>query len=115
MVKVTFEQINNKLSLRLIGHAGQAEIGKDIVCASCSILAYTVAEFIREANNAGYLKTTPEIKLESGDSVISCQPIDELLIDIQNIYLFAEKGYELLAQNYPQYVELKQFGQPDEA
>lgn len=115
MVKVTFEQINNRLILRLQGHAGQAEIGKDIVCASCSILAYTLAQFVREADNAGYLKIPPEIKLESGNTVISCQPIDELLIDMQNMYIFAEKGYQLLAQSYPQYVELNQFNQPDEA
>lgn len=115
MVKVTFEQINNRLTLRLKGHAGQAKIGKDIVCASCSILAYTVAEFVKEADKKGYLKSDPIIKLESGGAVISCEPVDELLIDIQNMYFFAEKGYELLAHNYPQFVELKQFGQPDEA
>lgn len=115
MVKVKFEQIDNKLSLSLVGHSGQAKIGKDIVCSACSILAYTVAQFVKEADDAGYLKKPPTIRLESGDTVITCQPIDDLLIDIQNIYFFAEKGYELLAQNYPQNVELKQFGQPDEA
>ena len=115
MVKVTFEQRNNKLTLRIKGHAGYAEIGKDIVCASCTILAYTVAEFVKEANNAGYLKSTAIIKLGSGDTVISCEPKDEFILDIQNMYFFAERGYSLLAQNYPQYVVLKQFGQPDEA
>ena len=115
MVKVKFEQIGNTLSLSLVGHSGYADIGKDIVCSACSILAYTVAQFVKEADESGYLKTPPTIKLESGNTAITCQPIDDLLIDIQNIYFFAEKGYELLAQNYPQNVELKQFGQPDEA
>ena len=115
MVKVTFEEINNNLILRLEGHAGQAEIGKDIVCASCSILAYTLAQFVKEAENDGQLKSPPLIKLESGDTVISCEPTNEILWGMHNMYLFAQMGYVLLSQNYPQYVELKPFGQPDEA
>ena len=110
MLKVIFEQKDNKLTLKLKGHAGQANIGQDIVCASCSILAYTVAQFVKEAETSGYLKSPAEIKMESGDSVISCEPVDDMLIDMQNVYLFAEKGYHLLAHNYPQFVELKQFG-----
>ena len=110
MLKVTFEQKDNKLTLRLEGHAGQADIGHDIVCASASILAYTVAQFVKEAQDEGLLEAFATIKLESGDTIISCQPIDDMLIDMQNVYLFAEKGYQLLAHNYPQYVELKQFG-----
>ena len=110
MLKVIFEQKDNKLSLRLEGHAGQADIGHDIVCASCSILAYTVAQFVKEADESGYLKSPATIKMESGDSIISCEPIDDMLIDMQNIYLFAERGYTLLAHNYPQFVDLKSFG-----
>ena len=110
MLKVTFEQKDNKLTLKLEGHAGQADIGHDIVCASASILAYTVAQYVKEAETSGYLKSPAEIELESGDSVISCMPVDEMLIDMQNIYLFAEKGYHLLAHNYPQFVDLKTFG-----
>lgn len=110
MLKVTFEQKDNKLTLRLEGHAGQADIGHDIVCASCSILAYTVAQFVKEADTSGYLKSPAVIKMESGDSIISCETVDDMLIDMQNVYLFAEKGYTLLAHNYPQFVDLKQFG-----
>jgi len=109
MLKVSFEQMDCKLTLRLKGHAGQADIGHDIVCASASILAYTVAQFVKEAEASGYLKTPAEIKLESGDAIVSCKPNDDMLIDMQNVYLFAEKGYHLLAHNYPQYVELKTF------
>ena len=109
MLKATFEQEDYKLTLKLEGHAGQADIGHDIVCASASILAYTVAQFVKEAETSGYLKSLAKIELESGDSIISCEPKGEWLKDMQQIYLFAEKGYELLAHNYPQYVELKPF------
>ena len=45
MLKVTFEQKENKLTLKLEGHAGQADIGHDIVCASASILAYRFTDY----------------------------------------------------------------------
>ena len=110
MLKVTFKEEEGKLTLELEGHAGQAEIGQDIVCASASILAYTVAQFVKDAFARGDLKSPPEIKLESGDAFISCEPTDDILFGMQDCYLFAELGYHILAYNYPQYVELKPFG-----
>jgi uncharacterized protein YsxB (DUF464 family) len=106
MIKVTFTESGKKLSLRLEGHAGYAEIGKDIVCASASILAYTVAQFVMEAEHKGDLTAPAEIKLESGDTVISCEPTDDIFYGMQAMFLFAKTGYALLEHNYPQYVRL---------
>ena len=110
MLKVAFEQKDNKIILKLDGHAEQADIGHDIVCSACSILAYTVAQFVTNANTAKDLKSPAEIKMESGDSIISCEPTDDAYETILSMYYFAEVGYALLAHNYPQFVELKQFG-----
>ena len=109
MVKVTFKEKDNKLTLKVEGHSGQAAIGNDIVCASCSILAYTVAQYVVTAESEGDLKTKPIIKLERGDALISCEPIDEMYSVLKNIYMFAEVGYKLLSHNFPQYVGLKTF------
>ena len=109
MVKVTFEQKDNRLTLSVKGHAGQANIGNDIVCASCSILAYTVAQYVKTAESQGDLKESPVIKLESGDALISCEPKEEVYQILMSIYMFAEVGYNLLSHNFPQYVELKTF------
>ncbi len=109
MVKVTFEEKDNKLTLKLEGHAGQASKGQDIVCSSCSILAYTVAQLVTNAKGMGELKSIPEIKLEAGEGCISCEPSEESYTALKSAYLFAEVGYILLAHNYPRYVELKQF------
>ena len=106
MVKVTFTETGNTLSLRLEGHAEYAEHGRDIVCASCSILAYTVAQFVMEAENKGDLASPPQIDLESGNTIISCEPNDDALRVMQDMYSFAKVGYALLAHNYPQYVRL---------
>ena len=106
MIKVTFTERGSILSLRLEGHAGYAEIGKDIVCASASILAYTLAQFVMEAEHKGDLASPAEIRLDSGDTLISCEPADDTWLGMQNIYLFAKMGYALLEHNYPQHVRL---------
>ena len=106
MIQVSFHQIGNKLSLRLKGHAEYAEHGKDIVCASASILAYTVAQFVMEAENCGDLISPAQIQLESGDTSILCEPAEDTFDRMHDIYSFAKMGYALLEHNYPQYVEV---------
>ena len=107
MINVTFTESGEKLSLRLEGHAGYAEIGKDIVCSSATILAYTVAQFVTEAEHKGDLLSPPQIKLESGDTIISCEPNDEAYNAIRGVYFYAVMGYNILQYNYPQYVRLE--------
>ena len=97
MIKVTFTESWDKLSLRLEGHAGYAEIGKDIVCASASILAYTLASIVES------LDEDATISLKSGDSIIECVSDPST----RNAFNYTKVGYALLEQNYPQYVSLK--------
>ena len=106
MIKATFDITSDTLSLRIEGHAGYAEHGKDIVCASASILAYTVAQYVEYEDNQDNLKAPAEIKLESGDSVVSCEPKEETLKWLWDAYQFAKMGFLILASNYPQYVEV---------
>ena len=106
MINVTFTESGKKLSLRIEGHAGYDEIGKDIICASASILALTVAQFVMETEHHGDLKSPAEVRLESGDTYISCEPSEEMWCGVQNMYSFAMIGYAILEHNYPQYVRL---------
>ena len=94
------------LSLRVEGHAGYAEVGQDIVCASASILAYTVAKMVSDAHDNGWLTESPSISIEIGHMFVVCEPTDERYSEIRHIYTVASEGYALLAQNYPQYVRL---------
>ena len=105
MIKVTFTETPKKLSLRVKGHAGYAEHGKDIVCASASILAYTLAHIVDWIDGV-----EPIVDLTSGDTTIECECEDEqAFISAKNAYHYAEVGYALLQRNYPQYVRLKAF------
>ena len=95
------------LSLRVKGHAGYAEIGSDIVCSAASVLAYTLANSVQNAEDNGWLAMPPVIQMDSGDTVISCESADDIaLVVMKSMYTFATMGYALLAQNYPQYVRL---------
>ena len=102
MMKVTFTESGQKLSLRIKGHAGYAEPGKDIVCASASILAYTLALIVDSFDEVESV-----IDLKDGDTTIECQCKDEqTYIKVANAYHYIEIGYALLEDTYPQYVRL---------
>ena len=102
MINVTMTESGKKLSLRVEGHAEYAEHGKDIVCASASILAYTVAQHIKDMYGSGKLTEEPTLELRSGEADISCHATEELTIVFSAICT----GYKVLKFNYPQYVEL---------
>ena len=109
MITVTFSSNRDKreASLCLKGHAGQADIGQDIVCASASILAYTVAQIIKAMDSHKDLEETPTISLESGNGIVSCRAKDDYLYsEVLHTFFVAQTGYTLLAHNYPQYVQI---------
>lgn len=118
MITVNLAQDDAKrtLSLKLSGHAGAAEIGQDIVCASATMLAYTVAQIVKMMEGNKELTRKPVIKLEKGDIEISCRcKTDKGYAEALHTYFVAQVGYSLLAHNYPQYVALNLLGEPAKA
>ena len=104
------------LSLTLSGHAGQAAAGHDIVCASATILAYTVAQIIKLMQKDKMLAEKPVIRLEKGDIEISCRcNKKESYNSALHTYFTAQRGYSLLADNYPQYITFQMLGKPIQA
>lgn len=114
MISVKFDknESTKTLKLKVKGHAGQAEVGKDIVCASASILAYTVAQIVTFMYEQGKLTKKPVIKIKEGDANVTCQvKTDEDFAEALHAYFVTSVGYSLLVHNYPQYVELTMFGE----
>lgn len=106
MIKASFKESNDgSITLSVKGHAGAAEEGHDIVCSSVSILAYTLAQYVTECFEKGYLKQKPIIILEKGEGGVTSAPKDEYYEDIRRAYAFVNTGLTLLSHNYPQYVE----------
>lgn len=116
MISATFlkDRERGVLSLTLSGHAGAAEAGHDIICASASILAYTVAQEVKNMEKRHQLAEPPIIRLEEGDAEITVKPAnDAAYADALHTFCVAQVGYSLLAYNHPQYVELVMLNETD--
>ena len=111
MVRAAFytDKSSGSITLKLTGHAGAAEKGQDIVCASASILAYTVAQTMEYMHAEGGLRKKPRIEFSDGNATIVAKPKEDSYAEALHTFFVAQVGYSLLAHNYPQYVELKSF------
>ena len=112
MIKATFAQQKeiDTIILKVEGHAGMDDKGHDIVCSAASILTYTIAQYLQYIYKRGGLQKKPRIDIKDGDALIIAKPKKEYEGEVLNAFFVAEVGYSLLAQNYPQYVELEMFG-----
>lgn len=110
-VKIRAHDAARYLCLTVQGHAGYAEKGQDIVCSASSILAYTVAQIARELTEGGAVKGKPCIELAEGDAKVMfrCKN-DDTYARARSAFSVAKTGYELLAHNYPQFVDVTSFG-----
>ena len=114
VAKFTMDERKRQVSLHVKGHAMHALKGNDLICASASILAYTVAQNVQMAQERGMLKYTPTIKLRDGNSIITCRANDDdSYVELLHIYCVVQAGYQLLAHNYPQNVAVETFGEAE--
>ena len=112
MIKASFTRTEDKsLLFRIDGHAGQDDKGHDIVCSAASILAYTLAQTMRYIEEQKGFESNPVIHLNEGKATILVRPKEEYEGEVLQTFFTIEVGYSLLAQNYPQYVDVKMFGQ----
>ena len=107
----TYQKELGIVSMLIEGHSGQAEKGNDLICAASSMLAYTVAQYVDYVDKADGLTEKPFIEIEDGYMSIVTKPTEKYIAEVLNAFFVAEVGYSLLAQDYPQYVELKLFGE----
>lgn len=109
MITAKFKGDLSRGTLRFIveGHAGQAEPGKDIVCAAASILTLTLAQMMMEMHQNGKLEAEPLISLNDGKSEIiaKCKG-DFAYKDAEHIFDVAYTGFAILETKYPEYVRL---------
>lgn len=99
------DKATGSMTLSLKGHSGMAEPGKDIVCASATMLAYTLADNVARMFEEDKLKRQPQIKMNRGDVYISARPKGEFYDEVNLVYQVILSGYALLCKNYPQYIK----------
>ena len=101
MIQVTYYRRYNRLTVT--GHAGSAEPGHDLVCASASILAYTLAANVANMADNGQVRQ-PIIKITEGKTEISCNPRHNLKSSVTLVFDSVCIGFELLAHDHPEYI-----------
>lgn len=93
MTNIEIRKNKTGFTVKAEGHAGYDEYGKDIVCASISMLCYTLSECIHDG----------AVMEKSGEFYLTCQGADEE--DWQRLRVITE-GFRLLANNYSKNVNL---------
>ena len=110
-INIILDKKSRYLELSVKGHAGSDVHGHDLVCASVSILTYTVAQTVNVMEERHLLAEGPRISLKNGDAEISCECKPSSFNEMAKAFKFAMTGYSLLVHNYPQFVELNVNGE----
>ena len=98
---------HGSIHMKLQGHASAAPKGEDLVCASATMLAYTVAQAVQFLHEQGMLKKEPKISLREGSATIIATPTKEGYAPVLHTFWVAQCGIHVLQHNYPQNVQLE--------
>lgn len=107
MIQVTYYRSYNRLTVE--GHAHSGEPGKDLVCASASILAYTLAANVGNLAYLGHVRIESMV-LSPGKAEIAIKPRSGVSAIVGRIFESICVGFELLAKDYPQYIRYEIHG-----
>lgn len=99
MINVIYYREYNRLTVE--GHAGSGPEGHDLVCASASALALTLAGNVAHMEAIGAVHGVT-IKLKEGNAEIQCTPYRRYKESVQQIFRAICVGFELLATKYPE-------------
>lgn len=97
MIKVRFSD-TDALCLRISGHAGYAESGKDIICAGVSSIAYALLGYLENIDK------TVQSEIEDGYMCVVSNSVDKR---VESAFEMALTGLLQLENTYPEYINLK--------
>ena len=100
-----FIRPDNAIEMRVNGHADFAKLGSDPVCAGASVLALTVAQCIDLMARSEALEDV-KIRIGSGNTRVVAKPKPEAIKEAMDFFHVAAIGFQLLAEAYPEHVEL---------
>lgn len=99
MIQAVYYRKYNRLTVE--GHAKSGEPGHDLVCASASMLAYTLAANVANMADHGQVRA-PIMELNPGNAEVSCNPISRYRSTVTLVFDAVCTGFELLAHSYPE-------------
>ena len=108
MIKIHFWQEKDKgsIHMKVKGHADTAPKGADLVCASATMLVYTVAQAMMFMHEQGQLEEKPHIKIREGKAIVVARPKEDYYAEVLHTFWVAQCGAHTLASNYPEAVSL---------
>lgn len=109
MLNVEMKKCGSTYVLRMEGHAGQADVGHDIVCAAASILCYTAAQTALDLYEQGKLRKKPRVDVGKGDATVTLCPVNDAAAEAAVALHTVATGFALLAHHYPEYVLFTSF------
>lgn len=101
MISATYNRRETTLTVK--GHAQSAPKGEDLICAAASILAYTAIASVQDNDD----KFLPSITQHDGEMRIACDPSSSFITPCRRVLDTIYTGYEILANEYPDYVRAK--------
>ena len=104
MINVVYHRDLNRVTIE--GHAQSGEVGHDLVCASASILAHTIATLVENMKAAGQTRY-PTIELREGHTVIAANMPSRYKALVTFAFDAICSGFELLARDYPENISYK--------
>lgn len=106
MTRIVIRENHKAMTLELCarGHAGYADTGQDIVCASISILTQT---FVQVALNLRELGANVTYQISDGAVGVEIEATSHELFEYVSCALqVVEVGCRLIAARYPDYIEI---------
>ena len=107
MIKVIYYRQYNRLTIE--GHANSGDPGHDLVCAGCSVLAYTLAANVGNMEANGLIRN-PIVRLDPGSAEICCEPNRRVGAMVSRIFEAVCVGFEMLDHDYHQYISYEIHG-----
>lgn len=101
MIQVTYYR--NYHRVKVEGHACSNEFGHDLICASVSALALTLADNAAAMKQGGHARAVT-VKLDPGDAEISCTPVSRWKAMVTVIFDAVCMGFDRLSKLYPDYI-----------
>ena len=98
MTRVRYDRAG--LRMRMEGHAGAGEYGRDIVCAAESILLLVLERQLQELEGENRVSVVKR----PGAAEISCCPVREKTLRGRDVFETVFLGYQLLENMYPAFV-----------
>lgn len=103
-----YKKSDGSIHMTLRGHSGAAPKGEDLICASATMLAYTVAQAVQFMHEQeGKLKCKPKIRIAEGRATVIATPTEEGYAEVLHTFWVAQCGIHVLSHNYPRHVKLE--------